>query len=120
MLANSCAVLAAYCRADAVAKLVPEEQLLRFEGFVPAGEGVAGQSPDAAEQSSNTHTSSLPCQSDWLKLRAAKRQKILVGLVRASSDEHFVGTLDDIMIHPGLRRRGLGRRCVLAAALANF
>ena len=103
-LANSCALLAAYCRADAVSKFIPEEQLSQFPGLIQGHQGAAGQASSDSSLARSAH-------SDWMKQRAAKRQKILVGLVRASSDQHFVGTLDSIMVHPGLRRRGLGRRC---------
>ena len=94
-LENSCAVLAAYCRADSLTKLVPEEHMMRVHELLQ--NQVSG--------------GIMARQQDWLQQRAARRQKVLVGLVRASSDRHFVGTLDSIMIHPGLRRRGLGRRC---------
>jgi hypothetical protein len=107
-LANSCAVLAAYCRADAVANIVPEEHLSRFPGFVQVPQGDCAQSRNTQGSASSTASG-----SSWLQQRAARRQKILVGLVRASSDRHFVGTLDEIMVHPGLQRRGLGRRCAM-------
>ena len=103
-LAHSCALLAAYCRADAVAKFVPEAQLLRFPGLIQTQQGAAGV----------TQRGGGGTQPEWIRRRAAKRQKILVGLVRASSDQHFVGTLDAIMVHPGLQRRGFGRRCATA------
>jgi hypothetical protein len=46
---------------------------------------------------------------------AARRQKILVGLARASSDTVFVAVVDQLLVLPELRRQGLGRRCVLPA-----
>lgn len=103
-LENSCAVLAAYCRADSLTKLVPEEHMRRIHELLQ-------------NQVSGGYKAR---QQDWLQERAARRQKVLVGLVRASSDRHFVGTLDSIMVHPGLRRRGLGRRCAYTSYSATI
>lgn len=117
-LASSCAVIAAYCRADAVANLVPQDHLSRFPGFLQVQQRAAPPGTPVSSSEIQISTESVPRQSDWLQLRTAKRQKILVGLARASSDKHFVGTLDAAMVHPGLQRRGLGRRCVLCDAQA--
>jgi hypothetical protein len=91
-LSNSCALVAAYCRADAL----PEELITDFPGRLAcAGDGQ---------------------QSDWQLRRSAKRQKILIALVRASSDGVFVGTVDHVMVHPEVRGQGLGRRWDLLTA----
>jgi ribosomal protein S18 acetylase RimI-like enzyme len=83
------AVAAAVCRADTL----PDWCLLGFPGRPPVGVA-AGMA-----------------QQQWLSSRAGKRQKILVGLARVSGDNEFVGTVDEVLVLPELRRQGLGRRC---------
>jgi GNAT superfamily N-acetyltransferase len=87
-LESSTAVAAATCRADAL----PESLL----------DGYPGRRALLNRQEGGCRAPSR-----------ARRQKILVGLARASSDREFVGVVDQVVVLPELRRQGLGRRCVL-------
>lgn len=94
MLRSTAGVAAAVCRADAL----PETCLTAYPGR-PAVETDDGEA--------------------WCASRAGRRQKILVGLARVSSDQHFVGTIDEVCVLPEFQQQGLGRRCALLVCLLS-
>lgn len=89
-LKNSSSVIAAYCRADAL----PEGIIQNFPGRI------------RIQVDDDSGSNEL-----WQRRRAAKRQKVLIGVAHASSDQVFVATVDHVMVLPELQNQGLGRRC---------
>jgi hypothetical protein len=115
-------VAAAVCRADAL----PDACLEGFPGWhsaapeqqqgadASAAEGEASVQPAAragAQAGAPSAGASDNTAEMWRAQRARKRQRILIGIARASSDGTFMATVDEVLVLPQLQRQGLGRRC---------
>ena len=113
-LAASRAVAVAVCRAGSL----PQSILTAYPGRPPADFRPAQQAAqresgagDAAAvtggDGSGAHAAA--CE-EWAQSRAGRRQRIVVGIARASGDSTFMATIDEVLVLPELRRQGLGRR----------
>ena len=123
MLKHTSAIAAAVCRADAL----PSHLLAGFPGRPPphviqdALDSVAVA--DASDQGADGKRSARrrvladaevqaveEATASWCESRTGRRQKVLVGLARATADGTFVATLDEVLVLPQLQSQGLGRR----------
>ena len=120
-LAASRAVAVAVCRAGSL----PQSMLTAYPGRPPADfrpapqaeqrkSGVAGADDAAAASADNDNAAHAAVCEEWAQSRAGRRQRIVVGIARASGDGTFMATIDEVLVLPELRRQGLGRRYDLA------